>query len=63
MRKKNKYLFMMKNLEKKYAMKFKDFEKKIKNKAIDYATEKDYLDWDMAVTALEDIKDELKGIN
>ena len=44
-------------------MKFKDFEKKIKNKAIDYATEKDYLDWDMAVMALEDIKDELKGIN
>ena len=54
---------MLKNFEKKYGMKFKDFEKKIKNKAIDYETEKDYLDWDMAVTVLEDVKDELKGIN
>lgn len=63
LRKKNKYLFMLKSFEKKYGMKFKDFEKKIKNKAIDYETEKDYLDWDMAVTVLEDVKDELKGIN
>ncbi len=63
LRKKNKYLFMLKSFEKKYGMKFKVFEKKIKNKTIDYKTEKDYLDWDMAVTVLEDVKDELKGIN
>lgn len=63
LRKKNKYSFMLKSFEKKYGMKFKDFEKKIKNKAIDYETEKDYLDWDMAITVLEDVKDELKGIN
>ncbi len=62
-RKRSKYLFMIKNLEKKYSMKFKDFEKKHKNAKMGYETEKDYFDWDMAVTALEDIKDELKGMN
>ena len=62
LRKKNKYSFMLKSFVKKHGMKFKDFEKKIKNKAIDYETEKDYLDWDMAITVLEDVKDELKGI-
>lgn len=61
-RKKAKYLFMVKNFEKKYGMKFRYFEKKIKNKKMDYEIEKDYFDWDMAVTALDDIKDEIKGI-
>ena len=61
-RKKTKYLFMVKNFEKKYGVKFRDFEKKIKNKKMDYETEKDYFDWDMAVTALGDIKDEIKGV-
>lgn len=59
---KTKYLFMVKNFEKKYGVKFRDFEKKIKNKKMDYETEKDYFDWDMAVTALGDIKDEIKGV-
>ena len=61
-RKKARYLFMVKNFEKKYGVKFRDFEKKIKNKKMDYETEKDYFDWDMAVTALDDIKDEIKGV-
>lgn len=61
-RKKAKYLFIVKNFEKKYGMKFRDFEKKIKNKKMDYETEKDYFDWDMVVTALDDIKDEIKGV-
>jgi len=62
-RKKAKYLFMIKNFEKKYNLKFKDFEKKHKNKKMNYETEKDYFDWDMAVTALDDIKDDIKGVN
>jgi len=60
-RKKTKYLFMARNFEKKYGMKFKEFEQKNKNKKMDYETEKDYFDWDMALTALEDIKEEIKG--
>jgi len=60
-RKKTKYLFMVRNFEKKYGMKFKEFEQKNKNKKMNYETEKDYFDWDMALTALEDIKEEIKG--
>lgn len=60
-RKKTKYLFMVRNFEKKYGMKFKEFEQKNKNKKMDYETEKDYFDWDMALTALEDIKEKIKG--
>ncbi len=62
-RKKNKYLFMVKNYEKKYGLKFKDFEKEKKNTKMDYETEKDYLDWDMAETVLDDIENEIKGVN
>lgn len=62
-RKRSKYLFMVKGFEKKYTMKFKEFEEKNRKSAMDYEIEKDYLDWDMAVTVLEDINDELKGLN
>ena len=59
-RKKNKYMFMVKNFEKKYHMEFKDFEKVHKDQKMDYELEKDYFDWDMAVTVLEDIEEEMK---
>lgn len=54
---------MIKNFKNKYNLKFKDFEKKHKNKKMNYETEKDYFDWDMAVTALDDIKDDIRGVN
>jgi len=59
-RKKNKYTFMVNNFEKKYHMEFKDFEKAHKDQKMDYELEKDYFDWDMAVTVLEDIEEEMK---
>ncbi|MBI4746153.1 MAG: hypothetical protein HY786_06365 [Deltaproteobacteria bacterium] len=62
-RKKNKYLFMILHFEKQYGMKFEDFEEKSKDMKMDYETEKDYFDWDMAVTALEDINNEFRGLN
>jgi hypothetical protein len=61
-RKKNKYMFIVKNFEIKYKMKFGEFEKAYKNKMMDYEIEKDYFEWDMAVTVLEDIEEELKAI-
>jgi len=61
-RKRNIYIFMNSNFEKKYKMKFDDFEKTYKDKEMDYETEKDYFDWDMAVTVLEDIEEELMEI-
>lgn len=51
---------MVKNFEKKYYMEFKDFEKVHKDQKMDYELEKDYFDWDMAVTVLEDIEEEMK---
>lgn len=62
-RKKNKYLFMIKQFEKKYGMEFNEFEEKNKGVKMDYETEKDYYDWDMAVTALEDTDIEIRGLN
>lgn len=59
-RKKNKYIFMVKTFEKKYHMEFKDLEKAHKGQKVDYELEKDYFDWDMAVTVLEDIEEEMK---
>lgn len=61
-RKRNKYLYMIKTFEKKHNMKFNDFEKAYKNRKMDYVREKDYFDWDMAVTVLEDIEEEFQDI-
>jgi len=60
-RKKNKYLFIIKYFGNKYKMTFDEFEEQCKIK-MNNEIEKDYLDWDMAVTALEDIEEELKEI-
>lgn len=60
-RKKNKYIFMTKNFEKKYNLTFEEFEKHYKTK-MNGEIEKDYFDWDMAETALEDIEEEIKEI-
>lgn len=61
-RKRNKYMFVANNLEKKYNLKFADFEKANRDKKMDYEKERDYLEWDMAITVLEDIKEEIKNI-
>ncbi len=60
-RKKNKYSFIIKDFDKKYKMTFDEFEGQCKIK-MNNEIEKDYLDWDMAVTALEDIEEGLKEI-
>lgn len=62
-RKKNKYLFMIKQFEKKYGMKFSEFEEKNKGAKMEHDLEKDYFDWDMAVTALEDTDNEIRGLH
>jgi hypothetical protein len=60
-----KYELICKNFEKKYKTDFVNFKSKINRDEIDYHTEQDFFDWDMAITAIEDIKKEieyLKGI-
>lgn len=58
-RKIKKYLLMVRHFERKYNTDFDRFEAMNKDTRMDYETEKDYFDWDMAVTALEDLHTEL----
>src|SRR3972149_5259391 len=60
-RKKNKYLYMIRDFEGRYNMKFEDLEGLYKERKNDKEIEKTYFDWDMAITVLEDIEKELKG--
>jgi len=58
-RKIKKYLLTIKYFETKYGVDFDRFEEMNKTSQMDYETEKNYLDWDMAVTVIEDLKEEL----
>ena len=55
-----KYELMIHGFEKKYRMTFDEFEKKTKDSKHAFAEEQDYYDWDMAITASEDMEKELK---
>ena len=55
-----KYIFMKVHFEKKYKMTFKEFEKSLKEPS--YEIEQDYFDWDMSITAIEDIMKEIEKL-
>jgi hypothetical protein len=50
---------MIKYFERKYNMDFETFEEKRVSKETPYEAERDYFEWDMAVTLIEDLKEEL----
>ncbi len=60
LRERNKHNFSKKTFEKKYDMTFDKFEESCKGKKLEYEKEKDYFDWDMAVTALDDINGKIE---
>ena len=62
-RKITKYRFIIHGFEKKYCTTFDEFEMGIRKSKPAFAEEQDYYDWDMAVTALEDIEQELLKLN
>lgn len=62
-RKIKKYLLTVSYFEKKYGVDFDRFEEMNKENRMDYETEKNYLDWDMAVTVIEDLKEELTQLD
>lgn len=62
-RKIKKYLLTINYFENKYGVDFDRFEEMNKDSRMDYETEKNYLDWDMAVTVIEDLKEELIQLN
>ncbi len=57
-----KYQLMIHRYEKKYGMVFNKFEMKIKNSTPPYTKEQDYYDWDMAMTAKEDLEQDLQKV-
>lgn len=57
-----KYQFMIHGLERKYGMTFEKFETRMKESKPDYPEEQDYYDWDMAITAKEDMEEELAKV-
>ncbi len=58
-RKIKKHMLMIKHFERKYDMDFEDFEEKRVTKEMPYEIEKDYFEWDMAITLIEDLEEEL----
>lgn len=57
-----KYQLMIHGFEKKYGISFDEFEKTIRESKPAFAEEQDYYDWDMAITAKEDMGQELKKV-
>ena len=57
-----KYQIMIHGFEKKYHMIFEEFERRTKESKPSFTEEQDYYDWDMAITAMEDMVQELKKV-
>jgi hypothetical protein len=55
-----KYDLMVKNFEKKYGMSFAEFSDSDLMKEPAFEVEQDFFDWDMAVTGLEDMHQEIQ---
>ena len=53
---------MIHGFERKYCIAFDEFERRIKESKPAFAEEQDYYDWDMAITAMEDMEQELKKV-
>lgn len=54
-----RYQSMIHQFEIKYGQKFERFRQQILTTTPDFETEQDYFDWEMAVTAAEDMKAEI----
>jgi hypothetical protein len=55
-----KYNLMIKNFEKKYGMSFAEFSDSDLMKEPAFEVEQDFFDWDMAITGLEDMRQEIQ---
>jgi hypothetical protein len=58
-RKIRKNMLMIKHFERKYNMDFETFEENRVTKEMPYEIERDYFEWDMAITLIEDLNEEL----
>lgn len=55
-----KYDLMIRNFEKKYDMSFTEFLDSDRMKEPAFEVEQDFFDWDMAITGLEDMRQEIQ---
>ena len=53
---------MIKGFEKKYGITFDEFERRMNDSKPGFTEEQDYYDWDMAITAGEDMEQELNKV-
>jgi len=57
-----KYQSMARQFQEKYAVSFDAFRKKMLAAKLDSKAEQDYFDWELAVTAIEDMQTEIKKL-
>jgi hypothetical protein len=57
-----KYQSMARQFQEKYALPFDDFRQKMLNAELNANAEQDYFDWELAVTGMEDMRDEIKKL-
>jgi len=57
-----KYQTMARGYQKKYQQDFEAFRQKILSTQPDSVTEQDYFDWELAVTGIADMQDEIKRL-
>lgn len=57
-----KYQSMAREFESKYSRDFETFRKTILASKPDSVTEQDYFDWELAVTGIADMQDEIKRL-
>jgi len=57
-----KHMLMIKHFERKYKIDFEAFEKNKVNKKMSYEVERDYFEWDMAITLIEDLETQLNQL-
>jgi len=57
-----KYQVMARQFATKYEQDFEVFRKRVLNSDPDFEVEQDYYDWEMAVTGMEDMKQEIERL-
>jgi len=57
-----KYQTMARECQKKYQQDFEAFRRKILSTQPDSVTEQDYFDWELSVTGIADMQDEIKRL-
>lgn len=57
-----KYKLMCRRFSQKYNTNFQSFKSQIVEKDVTYEKEQDFFDWDMAITAIEDLNSEISDL-